>query len=81
MGLFIGRTPMFEYETLFLSSPHLVGGRVADGCQVSLLGELFAITPVLNLSHATGSDQQQRHHADQRQLQCAGAHGTSLKNT
>ena len=79
-----GRQALLERQTFILISTDLGGGRIADGGQVylmrtGLLGELLAIAPVLYFPCPANCEQQQRQHADQRQLHRARAHGTSLK--
>ncbi|MNO03690.1 hypothetical protein D3C81_2244670 [compost metagenome] len=49
--------------------------------QPRLVGQLFAVAPVLYFPYAAGGDQQQHQNARQRQFQRGWAHGTSLKNT
>ena len=84
VGLFTGRQPLLERQTLVLLSLLRCSGGLGQliegfGLQSRLLGQLAPVVPVLKLPSAAGADHYQRQRA--HRLPRNDHHGTSLKNT
>jgi len=84
VGLFAGRQPLLERQTLVLLGLLCSGrglGQLIEGFGVllGLLGQLLAVAPALKLPGAAGADQHQRQRS--HRFPRHDHHGTSLKKT